>query len=401
MKSKQIQEFKETNIGKIPIDWQVVKFSDISEFHYGKMPQKNDIIEKGYPIFSGYRIVGHHKKFMYEDEKLIIVARGVGGTGDIKLSPPKSYITNLAIIANLNEDLVDKRFLHYYFFKGLRYLDSGSAQSQITINDLNNVKIALPPITEQLRIAKIFSDMDFKIKLLQNQNTILEKIIQSIFKSWFVDFDGKTEFVDSDLGKIPKGWEVGNIGIVCDEVTDGSHISPKEFPDGTKRIASVKNMRSYDFDITSCKRISNDDYEKLVRSGCKPDEGDILFSKDGTMGITHLFNGEKNLVLLSSIAIIKTLKNFSNNYLLTYLKQKDSQLILKEGYSSGSALPRIILKDLKKFRILVPTTSILQKFDLIFNELHEKIIDNVKLIDLNVNTKNLLMPKLFTGEIKV
>ncbi len=73
-------------------EWRDCKFGEIATFSYGKMPNKKNIVDCGYPIFSGYKIVGYYNSYMYEDPQLIIVARGVGGTGDVKISPPKSYI---------------------------------------------------------------------------------------------------------------------------------------------------------------------------------------------------------------------------------------------------------------------------------------------------------------------
>jgi type I restriction enzyme S subunit len=83
-------------------EWRDCKFGEIATFSYGKMPNKKNIVNCGYPIFSGYKIVGYYNSYMYEDPQLIIVARGVGGTGDVKISPPKSYITNLSIIAEVH-----------------------------------------------------------------------------------------------------------------------------------------------------------------------------------------------------------------------------------------------------------------------------------------------------------
>ena len=62
---------------------------------------------------------------------------------------------------------------------------------------------------------KTLYDLDIKIEILQNQNKILEQTAQVIFKSWFVDFDGVTEFEDSELGKIPKGWKVEHLSSLC------------------------------------------------------------------------------------------------------------------------------------------------------------------------------------------
>ena len=77
------------------------------------MPPKDMVANEGFPIFSGYRITGYAKEYLYDESKVIVVARGVGGTGDVKLSPKKSWITNLSIVLDHDERVVNKQFLFY------------------------------------------------------------------------------------------------------------------------------------------------------------------------------------------------------------------------------------------------------------------------------------------------
>jgi type I restriction enzyme S subunit len=78
--------------------WREVSLEQISNMKYGKMPKKDRIRDKGYPIYTGYKIAGFYDEYMFENPELLVVARGVGGTGDVKIAPPKSYITNLSIV---------------------------------------------------------------------------------------------------------------------------------------------------------------------------------------------------------------------------------------------------------------------------------------------------------------
>ena len=159
--------------------WKKEILSNIATFKYGKMPQKNNIIDKYkkglYPIFSGYRTIGYYKEYNTEDNSLIVIARGVGGTGEVRFIKEKTFLTNLSISMNLNKEKVDAKFLFYFLKKNnLRYLDSGSAQSQITIRDLENVKIFLPPLNIQKKTAKLLSDIDEKIELNNKINDNLQ-----------------------------------------------------------------------------------------------------------------------------------------------------------------------------------------------------------------------------------
>ena len=130
------------------------KFKDIANFSYGKMPNKNLILSSGeYPVYSGYQISGYYNDFNANADELVLIARGVGGTGEIRKTPAKCWLTNLSIKINLTTDNVLKDYLYYKFqAKDLRALNSGSAQPQITINDLSELDLSIPNLNEQKHI---------------------------------------------------------------------------------------------------------------------------------------------------------------------------------------------------------------------------------------------------------
>ena len=101
----------------------------------------------------------------------IVVARGVGGTGDVKLTKERCYLTNLSISADIDENIALPEFVYYYYLpRNLRYLDSGSAQSQITISDLEKVMIPLPSLDEQRAICGYMKMLDRKIEINEEVN---------------------------------------------------------------------------------------------------------------------------------------------------------------------------------------------------------------------------------------
>ncbi len=146
---------------------KMIKFGDFASFKYGKMPNKKKITKTGqYPVYSGYRYVGYYNEFNTEANQLIVVARGVGGAGDVKLTKERCYLTNLSILADIDERVALPEYLYYYFLpKNLRYLDSGSAQSQITISDLEKVMIPLPSVEEQEVTCGYLKMLDRKIEV--------------------------------------------------------------------------------------------------------------------------------------------------------------------------------------------------------------------------------------------
>lgn len=151
-----------------------------------------------------------------------------------------------------------------------------------------------------------------------------------------------------------KGWEIKKLGEVCDQITDGSHFSPKSYNEGEYPYITVRDINNDIVDFENCKFINRNDYELLFKNGCKPNNGDLLFSKDGTVGKVSLVNYDKDFVVLSSIAIIRPKRNVILSTLLKYIL-KDSEFLQKAtGMKTGVAIRRIILKHLKLIEISFP-----------------------------------------------
>ncbi|WP_421272407.1 restriction endonuclease subunit S [Aeromonas veronii] len=171
-------------------NFTVYRLGDIASFAYGKMPKKHLLGSGEYITYSGYRYLESYPEKNASAGDVIVVARGVGGTGDVKLVSQDCYLTNLSINISLNKQhLLNEYF--YYLFKqnNLRYLDSGSAQSQITIADLCNIVLHVPSTDYQQCVINHLKKIDDKISLNHQINKTLEKMAQTLFKSWFVDFD--------------------------------------------------------------------------------------------------------------------------------------------------------------------------------------------------------------------
>lgn len=161
----------------LPEGWEKKKLGDMVDFKYGKMPESKLIQENGYPIFSGYRITGYYPKFTIDEPAIIIVARGVGGTGDVKLSPRRCWLTNLSI--EIQPKLKGDVLKYFLFFKlkneKMRSLDSGAAQSQITITSLLNYQILVPSLNLQSLFDSFYANIYNQIENLQSQNRLLKE----------------------------------------------------------------------------------------------------------------------------------------------------------------------------------------------------------------------------------
>jgi type I restriction enzyme, S subunit len=158
-----------------------------------------------------------------------------------------------------------------------------------------------------------------------------------------------------------KGWQKVELIKVCEEITDGSHFSPKSYDSGRYPYITVRDIENDTVNFNTCKFIGQKDYEILLKNGCKPNYGDILFSKDGTVGKVSLIDFEKEFVVLSSLAIIRPNQNFINSRFLKYILKNPVFLETAIGHKTGVAIKRIILKNLKQIEIQFPESLSEQK----------------------------------------
>ena len=180
----------------------------------------------------------------------------------------------------------------------------------------------------------------------------------------------------SELYSLPKGWEWRTINDVCNKVTDGAHKSPKTIESG-KPYITVKDVNDDGIiNFKNCKFISNEDFDLLVKGNCKPNKGDILFSKDGTVGKVALVNYDIDFVVLSSLAILKPAENISSEYLKNYLL---SPYFYNNAIKNktGASIKRIVLKTIKELSIPLPPL-----------EIQEEIVRECQKVDYEVSKAN-------------
>ena len=157
-------------------------------------------------------------------------------------------------------------------------------------------------------------------------------------------------------GSTPSDWSEVSLDDVCTRITDGSHYSPADAPDAPYPMYSVKDMETYGFNSSSCKHITEEEFHKMQKNDCVPRLNDILVAKDGSY-LKEIFicSEEKDEAILSSIAIFRPNAEIIMPEILLYLlKQPSVRKDVGDNYVSGSALPRIVLKDFKKYTFLLP-----------------------------------------------
>jgi type I restriction enzyme S subunit len=164
------------DLENLPEGWTIKKLEEFTKMKYGKMLDSSLFLQQGYPVFSGYGVRGFYSQYMYMESQILVLCRGVSGTGEVKLSPKFSYITNLSIVVEIENALISKMYL-YYFLKNsdLRSLDSGSAQSMITTGDLYFYEAIIPPFELQAKFEKA---INFIIDEIEVRNNEIQKLVQ-------------------------------------------------------------------------------------------------------------------------------------------------------------------------------------------------------------------------------
>lgn len=163
------------------------------------------------------------------------------------------------------------------------------------------------------------------------------------------------------------------LGDICTKITDGAHWSPKSTDDGYP-MASVKDMLDNRINIETCRKISEEDYRKLVNDGCRPEKNDVLIAKDGSY-LKHMFvsDGVDDVVLLSSIAILRPDTTLVDpRFLAYYIRNQRDNYDLSQ-YVSGAAIPRIILKNFARMPISLPDLDTQKKIADVLGTIDEKI----------------------------
>lgn len=187
---------------------------------------------------------------------------------------------------------------------------------------------------------------------------------------------------------------------ITELITDGSHFSPRTLGEGLPYVTVRDISDKGEIDIIGCKKISQEDFNKLVSGNCKPEKGDILFSKDGTVGKVALVSLDTPFVVLSSLAIIRPKKNIVLPKFLTYLFLSPNIRDEAIGLKTGAAIKRIVLKTLKNLKFPTPSLNeqkhIVEKLDALFARIDKAIA----MLEENIQHTQALMGSMMDNEFK-
>ena len=360
------------------------------------------------------------------------------------------YSPQLCYWRSLDHESIDPRFLNFWmsgfeFTNQVEYLKGQTDMADyVSLRDQRKMTITIPEIDKQLQIAKILGDLDDKIELNRQINQTLEQIAQAIFKSWFVDFEpvkakieakqngqdperaamraisGKAdeeldrltpeqrqqltttaalfpdEIEDSELGELPKGWETSIIGDEV-EVVGG----------GTPSTKNEEFWEGGDINWTSPKDLSGLQDKILLKTEKKITEAGLAKISSGLLSVdTVLMSSRAPVGYLAQVKIpvavnqgyiaMKCTKRLPPEFVLLWT---DSVMDEIKQRASGSTFAEISKKSFKPISVVVPKSAVLGEFSkqakTIFNKITESALESESLS----NIRDLLLPKLLSGEI--
>ncbi|KGN00304.1 hypothetical protein Z969_10005 [Clostridium novyi A str. 4570] len=376
--------------------WEICELKDKIEITMGQSPKSEFYNQNGIgvPFMQGRTTFGqkYHgidtwctdpKKYAKKDDVLMSVRAPVGDVNIAKM--------DLCIgrgLASLRMNNKNNEFL-YYLLKN--YVDiivsreSGTVFGSINKLGIESLRLPFPNDKEQKAIAHILSTLDEKIETNNQINKKLEEMAQAIFKHWFVDFEfpneeGKPykssggEMVESEMGMIPKGWEVGILGDIT-QISSGKRPNKKSREIHGKFIiplAGASTIMGY---------VEKYNYNEPI----------LVIGRVGTHGVIQRFNSK---VWASDNTLVIKSKHY----------EYTNQILKTIDYSSlnrGSTQPLITQTDIKNHKVLIPVCDKLMDFEKLVGSLYKlvnnKLIENDNLIKL----RDTLLPKLMSGEIRV
>ncbi len=403
---------------QIPKDWQSTYLGDIVKVNMGQSPSSKFYNNKGegLPFYQGVTDFGekYPTPNLYCSQPVKIAEPGTvlfsvrAPVGDVNIVTEKSCIGRG--VASLNMNNGNNGFLYFLLKDQARYLKAisgGTTYESINKDQIEKTEIVLPKDEkEQKQIASVLTDFDDKIEINNKIAKTLEEMSQVIFKEWFVKFRfpgyEKKELVDSELGKIPKGWKVGNLGELM-EIKHGFAFPSEKFkPEGDIPVIKIKNiqedksvdLKDVDFVILDDSTISLDNF--------KLSNGDILIALTGaTSGKIGILIGPYDYYFLNQrVGKFAFHKNYYSWFSYIFLTRPSYRNLLLTS-SDGSAQGNLSPGQIKSINLVIPNDEVLEKFNNLVENFYRKIIKNKSENQKLVILRNLLLPKLMRGEIYI
>jgi len=400
------------------MSWRRNQLGDIADLSWGDTSvTKSSYVDAGFKAYSASGPDGYLPYADYDYTGVVVSAIGAE-CGRTWLARGKwSCIKNTLRFWATSPD-VDTEFLYWLTSSPAIWPKRGSAQPFISQGDARALGIAYPSITEQRAIAQILGALDDKIELNRRTNETLEAIARALFKSWFIDFDpihAKAEgrdpslpadiaalfpdsFQDSELGEIPKGWEVKTIGDLVDVVGGGtpSTKEPEYWSGGSHLWATPKDLSGLSVPVLvdTARRITDAGLSQ-ISSGLLP-IGTVLLSSRAPIG--YLAIAESPTAINQGFIAMLPKKTVSNVFVLLWAKVAHDDIVSR---ANGSTFLEINKANFRPIPVVGPTLDIMAAFDRQARTLYDRIVVNVRESSTLATLRDTLLPKLLSGELRV
>jgi len=351
-------EFQETGIGEFPKEWEVKKLGDFLLFKNGKRP--NIINEEGeIPVYGANGIMGYTNDYLVNYDTIIIIGR-VGAAGKVHLARGKIWVSDNAIYAiNRNKS---KAYLNFIFYL-LSYLNPGKFASKtthpiITQKSLENLKVPLPPLEEQKRIAEILSTVDSGIETVDRAIAKLEGIKRILLNELLtgrirvreengkLTFYKETKFQGTEIGEIPKDWKIEMLGHLINYVKGKK---PKKLYDQRINENNLPYLTAeYMRGLEAPKWCNPEEDPNII----KVNSDDVIMIWDGSYA-GHVFTGFNGALASTMIKIVPKYNNLDKKFMYYYLTISFQRL---RGTTIGTGVPHINKKIFEELYIPLPSS---------------------------------------------
>ncbi len=364
------------------------------------------------------------------------IRKGIGKPGDVLLSH-KGTVGKVAYTSLECEPFVcspqttfwrvtdstciDRIFLYYYlcskhFQNQLNaHKDESDMAGYVSLTAQRTLEVLLPPIEVQRKLGLLLRGFDDKIELDRRNNETLKTIARVIFKSWFIDFDpvrekaeGKkpfgmddetaalfpSNFEDSELGAVPKGWSINTIGEMAN-VVGGSTPSTKEpaYWCGEYHFVTPKDMSNLKapFILGSERRITKEGLE-CISSGLLP-VGTLLLSSRAPIG--YLAIADVPVSINQGIIAMIPNGNLPSSFLLFWTESNIDTIL---NNANGTTFQEISKSNFRPIKMVVPSREVVERFEAIVAPLNALIVNNLKEISTLTTLRDTLLLKLLSRE---
>lgn len=402
---------------------KLTRLEHVLNFANGRTsPEREDAARV--PVFGSNGLIGRARE-TNSPPNTIVIGRVGSYCGSVHFSRDACWVTDNAIRATAKGEN-DPSFL-YYLLKhlNLNTWRSGSGQPLINQATLNAIEAQVPPPSVQRVISGLVGSLDDRISLLRETNATLEAIAQALFKSWFVDFDpvrAKQEgrapegmsdataalfpdsFEESELGLVPKGWQVlpvGEVVNVTDYVANGSFAALKENVTLLAEPSYALYVRTTDFNSGfsgEFRYVDKSAYDFLAKSSL--DGNEVIISNVGDVGTVFRPPRWLGLPMTLGSNAVALKKPEMVAFLYFHFSGPQGQHDI-QSIVTGSAQLKFNKTNFRALRILLPDSKCLAAFEAVANTLWSRVENNLAQAQTLAALRDTLLPRLISGQLRL